>query len=71
MINAINMIDGVDGLSGSIAATALPPTRTWRTDRICSQTKTFAHAAGGTLGFMLNMRLPWNPKARIFMGDTG
>lgn len=73
VINAINMIDGVDGLSGSIAATAFAAyAYVAHESNLYPQTKTLLTLLAGTLGFlMLNMRLPWNPKARIFMGDTG
>jgi UDP-GlcNAc:undecaprenyl-phosphate GlcNAc-1-phosphate transferase len=33
---------------------------------------TIAIAIGGTLGFfLLNARLPWNKRARVFLGDSG
>ncbi len=73
VINAVNMIDGVDGLSGSIATTAFGAYAFVASEsNLYPQTKTLLTLLAGTLGFlMLNMRLPWNPKARIFMGDTG
>ncbi len=73
VINAFNMIDGVDGLSGSIfvlcciAAGVLA----WRAGRADVLPLLFT-AGGATLGFLaLNARLPWNPRARIFLGDSG
>ena len=73
VINAFNMIDGLDGLAGSIflvaaigmalfAATALQATLYWL----------LLVSIAAVLGFMLlNARLPWNPKARVFLGDAG
>jgi len=73
VINSFNMIDGMDGLAGSIFLVA------------AAGMALFAGLAGQTvmlwlmlisiatvLGFMvLNARLPWNQKARAFLGDAG
>ncbi len=73
VINAYNMIDGMDGLAGMIFTVA------------AAGMALFAALAGqgevlwilllsisAVLGFMaLNARLPWNKKARVFMGDGG
>lgn len=73
VLNAINMIDGLDGLAGGCitvasAALGMAAALTGRAD--------VALIAGllcaAVLGFLLwNARLPWQPKARIFMGDAG
>lgn len=73
VINAFNMIDGMDGLSGTIyiiAAAGMAvlavqggqDTMAWLLFlSICSVS-----------GFLLlNARLPWNKKARVFLGDGG
>ena len=73
VINSFNMIDGMDGLAGAIFLVA------------ASGMALFAGLAGdivvfglllifvaAVIGFMaLNARHPWNPKARIFLGDAG
>ena len=73
VINSFNMIDGMDGLAGSIFLVA------------ALGMSLFAGMAGETailwlllvsmaavLGFLvLNARLPWNPRARAFLGDAG
>lgn len=73
VINAYNMIDGLDGLAGSIFVVA------------AAGMALFAAMGGqgevlwvlllsisAVLGFMLlNARLPWNKKARVFLGDNG
>jgi UDP-GlcNAc:undecaprenyl-phosphate GlcNAc-1-phosphate transferase len=72
-MNAVNMIDGLDGLAGTVV---LPPMLIFAA---------LAHAhgdgrtafellalAGATAGFLaFNLRTPWRPRARVFMGDTG
>ncbi len=73
VINAYNMIDGMDGLAGIIFTVA------------AAGMALFAALAGqgevlwilllsisAVLGFMaFNERLPWNKKARVFLGDGG
>lgn len=73
VINAINMSDGVDGLAGGISLAAL-----------CMLTAAAVYSgnallaeplvifAGAVVGFLLmNMRFPWQPRARVFMGNAG
>jgi UDP-GlcNAc:undecaprenyl-phosphate/decaprenyl-phosphate GlcNAc-1-phosphate transferase len=73
VINAINMTDGVDGLAGGIVLAAL-----------CMLEAAAVHSgnailanklvvfAGAVFGFLLmNMRFPWQPRARVFMGNAG
>ena len=73
VINAFNMIDGLDGLSGSIfiiavASMAGLALRSGHTDSALL----LMIAIAAVCGFLiLNARFPWNPKARIFLGDSG
>ncbi|WP_191621165.1 MraY family glycosyltransferase [Marinihelvus fidelis] len=73
VINAFNMIDGVDGVSGSIfvlccLSMALLAAVGGRADMLPS----LLVSAGAVCGFLLlNARLPWNPVARVFLGDSG
>ena len=73
VINAVNMSDGIDGLSGGLVLISL------------GFLGVVAYAAGSTalLAFitilasslfaflMFNYRLPWNSRARIYLGDAG
>jgi len=73
VINAYNMIDGIDGLSATIfivatAAMALLAAQAGQT----FNASLLLIALGAVSGyFLLNARLPWNPRARVFMGDSG
>lgn len=73
VINANNMIDGLDGLAGSIflvaaAGMALYAARAGQGVVLW----TLLLSISAVLGFMmLNARLPWNKKARVFLGDGG
>ncbi|MEO5566087.1 MAG: MraY family glycosyltransferase [Luteimonas sp.] len=73
LINTINMIDGADGLAGSLVAAALT---------MLAAAALYAGndglalligvLDGAVLGFLAyNMRLPWRPRARLFMGNAG
>lgn len=73
IINAINMIDGADGLAGSLvaaclvmlAAAALYAGNT-------SLSRVSLVVAGVVFAFLLyNMRFPWQPRAKTFMGNAG
>lgn len=73
VINAINMIDGADGLAGLLALCALVMLEA---AALYSGNAGVAHRVpiliGAVAGFLLlNMRFPWQPRARIFMGDAG
>lgn len=73
VVNSVNMMDGVDGLAGSIALVAFA----WYAaiaagSGLEAQFKTaiiFCGAIGGFLAF--NLRFPWQPHARVFLGDAG
>jgi UDP-GlcNAc:undecaprenyl-phosphate GlcNAc-1-phosphate transferase len=73
LLNAINMIDGLDGLAGGclgIAAlgVAYAASVVGHADLAGIALAVFA----AVLGFLLwNLRLPWQPRARIFLGDAG
>ncbi len=73
VINAFNMIDGLDGLSGSVFLVAVTAVASLalsggRPDAL----PLLALMGGCVAGFLLlNARLPWNPKARTFLGDSG
>ncbi len=73
VINAINMIDGADGLAGLLALCALIMLEA---AAVYSGNGAVAHRVpvliGAVAGFlMFNLRFPWQPRARIFMGDAG
>lgn len=73
IINAINMIDGADGLAGllvaacltMLAAAALYAGNAW----LSRVALTIAGAVGAFL--LYNMRFPWQPRAKAFMGNAG
>jgi UDP-GlcNAc:undecaprenyl-phosphate GlcNAc-1-phosphate transferase len=73
VINAFNMIDGMDGLSGMVflvAAAGLTGLAILAGDNHVAAF--LIVAMGAVSGFMmLNARLPWNSKARVFLGDAG
>jgi UDP-GlcNAc:undecaprenyl-phosphate GlcNAc-1-phosphate transferase len=73
VINAINMSDGVDGLAGSIGMAALA---------MAAAAAIYAKNTGLAIGLVLlmggvaaflalNLRAPWNPRARTFLGNAG
>ena len=73
VVNAVNMMDGLDGLGGSIALVAFA----WyaamaRLSGLDAQFDTAVILASAIAGFLLfNLRLPWQPHARVFLGDAG
>lgn len=73
VINAFNLIDGVDGIAGSIyvlAAGAMAVFAGWNGDPAMSLFLGVTSAA--VIGFLVfNARLPWNRRARTFLGDSG
>lgn len=73
VINSFNMIDGMDGLSGSIFLVAAGGMAL-----LAGLAQQFnIHllllvSFSAVFGYLLvNARFPWNPKARVFMGDSG
>ena len=73
VINAFNMIDGIDGLGGSIFLVAAAGMVLFAAQAGQGEVLwTLLLSISAVLGFMLlNARLPWNKKARVFMGDGG
>jgi len=72
-INALNMADGLDGLAGGLALIALLPLTYLAWEAGASHLLPFIGiTAACVLGFwILNMRFPWQSRARLFMGDGG
>ena len=73
VINALNMSDGVDGLAGGLALIALLGMAYVANgaDRD-SETTLLLLLAVVVAGFLVfNIRLPWQHRARVFMGDAG
>ncbi len=73
VINAVNMIDGMDGLAGSTSLVSLAWYGVAATlSGLHSQAGLAWILCGGLAGFLLlNLRLPWQPRARVFLGDAG
>lgn len=73
LINSFNLVDGLDGVAGSLAlfTAAVVATISLLNGYVVTAMLlfTFVAAIGGFLLF--NLRLPWQPHARIFMGDSG
>jgi UDP-GlcNAc:undecaprenyl-phosphate GlcNAc-1-phosphate transferase len=73
VINAFNMIDGMDGLSGSVfciaaGGMAILAAQGGRGEAAIA----LLLMVGCVAGFLaLNGRLPWNRRARTFLGDSG
>lgn len=73
IINAINMIDGADGLAGLLVFCALAMIEA---AAVYSGNTAISHRLpiliGAVAGFLLyNLRFPWQPRAKIFMGNAG
>jgi UDP-GlcNAc:undecaprenyl-phosphate GlcNAc-1-phosphate transferase len=73
IINAINMCDGVDGLAGSVGLVA---TLMLAGAALYAGNGSLANGlglvAGGLAAFLVfNLRTPWNPRAKIFLGNAG
>ena len=73
VINAVNMIDGMDGLAGSTSLVSLAWFGVAATlSGLGEQAGLAWLLCGGLAGFLLlNLRLPWQPRARVFLGDAG
>lgn len=72
-INAVNMSDGIDGLAGGLTLVALIffGAAAWQLG-LEAPCKLIVLMAMSVLGFLLfNLRLPWQSRARVFMGDSG
>ena len=73
LINAINMIDGSDGLAGSLVLTALVMLAAaclYAGNAVMAERVMIM--VGAVAAFLwFNLRFPWRPRARIFMGNAG
>jgi len=73
VINALNMIDGSDGLAGGQALVSLILFSAFAyyagNTEMVSRLLTVAAAVAGFL--VWNKRFPWQPRARIFLGNAG
>ncbi len=73
IINAINMIDGADGLAGLLvfcALTMIEAAALYSGDTAVSHRLPIL--IGAVAGFLIyNLRFPWQPRAKIFMGNAG
>ena len=73
VVNAVNMMDGLDGLGGSVAVVSFA----WYAlvaaeSGLSKQFITAVIFCGAIAGFLLfNLRFPWQPRARVFLGDAG
>lgn len=73
VVNAINMMDGLDGLAGSVSFSAFAWYGVVAVDSgLDVQFYTALIMCGAITGFLLfNLRFPWQPHARVFLGDAG
>jgi len=73
VINAVNMIDGMDGLAGSTSLVSFAWYGVAATlSGLTGQAGLAWILCAGLAGFLiLNLRLPWQPRARVFLGDAG
>ncbi|MGE5567070.1 MAG: MraY family glycosyltransferase [Parcubacteria group bacterium] len=73
LINAMNMADGIDGLAGTLSLCALAmlgAASIYAGNYVLAEFLMIV--AGSLAGFLLfNMRLPWQPRGRVFLGDAG
>lgn len=73
LINALNLIDGVDGLAGLLGLAAiimLGAAALYAGNSVLAAR--LSVLAGALAGFLLwNARFPWQPRAKVFMGDAG
>ena len=73
VINALNMSDGVDGLAGSLSLVSLGLFfcfALYAGD--ARQAERLLAICAALAGFLLwNHRLPWQPRARVFLGNGG
>lgn len=70
VINATNMVDGMDGVAGGLLAILFGAIWLFAGERVEGTVALFALIA--LLPFLAaNVRLPWQPRARVFFGDCG
>jgi len=73
VINAFNMIDGMDGVAGGLFMVSAVGLALYAGfGGVVHLHWILVAALFAVLGFLLlNARFPWNPRARVFMGDSG
>ncbi len=73
LINAINLVDGADGLAAGLAllAFAFLAFGAMLTGRVVSLQLLLTVIAVLAAFWVMNMRFPWQPHARVFLGDSG
>ncbi len=73
LMNSINMMDGVDGLSGGFCAlVALWMAAACSGPLHAGYQSVLLLLTACVAGFLFwNMRFPWQPSAKVFMGDSG
>ena len=73
VINAMNMVDGVDGLAGLLGLAALAMLTVAAiyagNELLAGRTSVLCGALAGF--WVWNVRLPWRPRAKVFLGDAG
>jgi UDP-GlcNAc:undecaprenyl-phosphate GlcNAc-1-phosphate transferase len=73
VINAMNMIDGADGLCGLLGLAALvmlSAAAIYAGNEVLAGR--LSVLCGALAGFLIwNMRLPWRPRAKVFLGNAG
>ena len=73
LINAMNMIDGADGLAGSLGLAALvmlAAASLYAGNAVlASRLSVLCGALAAFLAW--NVRLPWRPRAKVFLGNAG
>lgn len=73
LINAMNMIDGADGLAGSLGLAALvmlAAASVYAGNAVLAAR--LSVLCGALAAFLAwNVRLPWRPRARVFLGNAG
>ena len=72
-INALNLSDGLDGLAGGLALIALVPGGYLALQGGATDLAPFIGVIVCCLVafWLVNMRFPWQRRARVFMGDSG
>jgi UDP-GlcNAc:undecaprenyl-phosphate GlcNAc-1-phosphate transferase len=70
LINALNMADGLDGLAALCALVMLIAGSIHSGNEVLARGLTLM--AGAVAGFLaLNLRTPWQKRARVFLGNSG
>jgi UDP-GlcNAc:undecaprenyl-phosphate GlcNAc-1-phosphate transferase len=72
-VNSINMMDGLDGLCGLIVSATLIlfAALAWQTGASDAFQLSAVLLALAVTFLLFNYRFPWNPRARVFLGDSG